>query len=164
VEFYVYTLTDPRTGAVFYVGKGKRARAYQHVAEALRPNSVNQRKCALIRDILDAGHVPSVAIVQRYELEADAIEHEADLIASMQGLTNILARGWSLTAEEAARRTAAREERVKREKALRHQEWLRVWLDRVSRWPGVTFPGLRDGDRKAEEFVCIVRDLVAEPI
>jgi hypothetical protein len=44
-------------------------------------------------------------------------------------------------------------------------EKLRRWLAWVDTWKtGVTFPGLKDGDRKAEEFVMSVRKLVAKPI
>lgn len=34
---------------------------------------------------------------------------------------------------------------------------LRSWLSKVDTWPhGVTFPNLKDGDRKAEDFVKMV--------
>jgi hypothetical protein len=45
----------------------------------------------------------------------------------------------------------------------RDRNWLRSWLAKVDTWRhGVTFPGLKDGDRQAEEFVKMVRKLVAE--
>jgi hypothetical protein len=42
-------------------------------------------------------------------------------------------------------------------------EWLRAWLAMVDAWPaGPTFPGLPDGDQKAEEVVRIIREMVSE--
>lgn len=49
------------------------------------------------------------------------------------------------------------------------REQLRQWLTRVDNWKllpgyeGVTFPGLKDGDRLAEEFVQDVREMVRKP-
>ena len=45
--------------------------------------------------------------------------------------------------------------------------FFRRWLKEVDRWKqdprylGVTFPGLKDGDRLAEELVQFARDIVA---
>lgn len=45
----------------------------------------------------------------------------------------------------------------------RNRNWLRSWLSKVDTWPhGVTFPNLKNGDRKAEDFVKMVRELVAD--
>ena len=50
------------------------------------------------------------------------------------------------------------------------QKWFRQWLKRVDRWEklpgyqGVTFPGLKDGDRLAEELVAFARKFVRERI
>lgn len=54
-SWYVYTLADPRDGAVFYVGKGKGNRAWQHEAGVRngRPDG-NARKGQLIREVLVA--------------------------------------------------------------------------------------------------------------
>lgn len=44
-------------------------------------------------------------------------------------------------------------------------EKLRRWLARVDTWKtGVTFPGLKDGDRNAEEFVMSFQKHVTKPI
>jgi hypothetical protein len=53
---------------------------------------------------------------------------------------------------------------MKRQRKMdRDREWLRSWLAKVDTWRyGVTFPGLKDGDRQAEDFVRMVRELVAE--
>ena len=40
-EFYVYELIDPRTNSVFYIGKGKGKRVFQHLNEKQKFNAVN---------------------------------------------------------------------------------------------------------------------------
>jgi hypothetical protein len=51
---------------------------------------------------------------------------------------------------------ASREER-------KRLEWLKRWLAMVDALPAdATFPGLPDGDRKAEELVRMVRAMVSE--
>src|SRR5262249_53478936 len=48
-----------------------------------------------------------------------------------------------------------------------YQQFFRRWLKEVDRWKqhprylGVTFPGIKDGDRLAEELVQFARDVVA---
>lgn len=160
MTFYVYTLTDPRCCSVFYVGKGKGKRAYQHTTyERAGKARYNPRKSQRIADILACGLEPTVTIVERYDIEQDAIDHEAELIATMEGLTNILSSGWcsALTKEEAERRLVARQ-------ARKSKAALRQWLAWVKTWPnGGTFPGLRNGDALADEFIAIVEKMVAEP-
>ena len=47
------------------------------------------------------------------------------------------------------------------------QEFFRRWLEKVDSWKkdprylGVTFPGIKDGDRLAKELVQFARDVVA---
>jgi hypothetical protein len=36
MKWYVYTLTDSRTGEIFYVGKGQRYRMYTHYMSDLQ--------------------------------------------------------------------------------------------------------------------------------
>lgn len=93
MKFFVYDLIDPRTNKTFYVGKGQGDRPYQHEREALKGRQ--SRKCDLIRDILDSGNKVKVSIVQRFELEEDAYEYEAERIAEfgLPALTNVLPRG-----------------------------------------------------------------------
>lgn len=162
--FYVYQLSDPRDKAVFYVGKGKARRAWQHEIDAQRGRIVNQRKHERIIDILDAGDHVAVEIVAEYDNEQEAFDHEEELIAALSGLTNILASGggWSLMREEAERRLEARKAKLAAAKHVRTVAWLKGWLEKVEKWPGVTFPNLKDGDAKAAEFVGMVRELVAQ--
>lgn len=50
---YVYHLVDPRDGAVFYVGRGKRDRILAHEKEASK--GLMTRKCQRIREIWASG-------------------------------------------------------------------------------------------------------------
>jgi hypothetical protein len=65
LDWYVYLLGDPRSGAVFYVGKGSGNRAYQHGAEARdradQPD-LQKAKHERILDIEGAGHAVTVEI------------------------------------------------------------------------------------------------------
>jgi hypothetical protein len=57
------------------------------------------------------------------------------------------------------------------QKPKRHEpasvRWLRNWLKQVERWEsaprflGWTFPDLKDGDKKAEEFLRGVRTIIS---
>jgi hypothetical protein len=93
-SFYVYTLTDPRDGAVFYVGKGKNDRLHHHERDALK--GAQGRKCERIRDIAMEGMRVEASIVQRFADEGDAYDAEIALIASFgrDQLTNIMAGGF----------------------------------------------------------------------
>ena len=59
-EFYVYGLIDPRTNLIFYIGKGKGKRVFQHFKEKLRVQS-NTEKLQIIEEIqkagLETGHI-----------------------------------------------------------------------------------------------------------
>lgn len=116
-RFYVYTLTDPRNGAVFYVGKGQRARIDAHEAEAKtgKPNA----KCARIRQIWGAGLTVQKAKVSTHEIEADAYRAEAALILQLGAntLTNVAPGGlgpetrpfrWTLSGVKSAARAVVR--------------------------------------------------------
>ncbi len=84
--FYVYTLSDPLTGEVFYVGKGGKVnRAPYHIrmAKAAHPRDNNLIKAGVIRAILALGLEPIFARVFETACEHAAHEHERFLIASM---------------------------------------------------------------------------------
>jgi LEM3-like protein len=87
--YYVYELIDPRTEAVFYVGKGKGSRIHAHELEA-RKGRVS-RKCDAIRDIEAGGFSVTKRTVQTFANEQDAYDFEAGLITryGLANLTNV---------------------------------------------------------------------------
>lgn len=91
--FYVYTLTDPRDGAVFYVGKGKGDRVSAHERDAQRGKP--GAKCDRIREIWAAGFQVVRSEVARYRRETDALRAEEQLISQigLSALTNIAPGG-----------------------------------------------------------------------
>jgi hypothetical protein len=163
-RFYVYVLEDPRDGSTFYVGKGLGLRMYQHAVEARRDNGRgNRRKIERIKAILESGAEIIARQIAEYDDEQDAFEHEAELIAATQGLTNILARGggWSLTKEEYERRQADRAARILAKGKAQLRERLKVWDEWERRGWEITFPGMKNGDEKAREYVQLVREFAA---
>lgn len=90
-RFYVYTLSDPRDGQVFYVGKGCGNRAYQHEADAIRGSVGNIDKHSKIADIHKDGLSVAVAFVKRGMSETAAFRLERDEIRriGIRNLTNI---------------------------------------------------------------------------
>ena len=105
-KFYVYTLTDPRNDAVFYIGKGKRLRAWVHGKGRSHSASVNAR----VTEIKASGHSVKTGIVAYYDTELEAIDHECELIVATPNILNVLARGWALTPEQAKLRLLGRKE------------------------------------------------------
>lgn len=142
VDFYVYTLADPRTKEVFYVGKGKGKRAWQHVAEVRSGKISNQAKHDRIQAILKSNREPVVRIVRDFLREKEALDLEAQMIATLPNLTNIATRG-----------------APGGDRSLN----LYKWLETVEKWPnGPTFPGMYNGHIEAHNFVVQVRRLLAE--
>lgn len=167
-RFYVYELIDPRDGAVFYIGKGTKHRAWQHETDVRngRP-AYNALKSQRISDILVSGATTTVRIVAEYEDEAEAYSHEAELVAVTDGLTNMIEGGrggWALTKEEAQRRIDLRPARLARLRDIKSRKRLAEWLSMAESWTGVTVPGLKNGDQLGSEFIRIVRELVAAPL
>lgn len=84
--YYIYHLIDPRSGATFYVGKGKGSRVSAHEAEAKR--GVESDKCNLIREIWRHGLQVERVITKRFKDEARAYAAEAEEIRRI-GLDNL---------------------------------------------------------------------------
>lgn len=73
---YVYHLVDPRSGDVFYVGKGRGDRMWQHDFEAAR--GLLTEKCERIREIWAAGHEVERRIVGLFKQHVSAILFEGE--------------------------------------------------------------------------------------
>ena len=91
--FYVYHLIDPRTGSVFYVGKGCRNRDDAHERQAKAGS--NHPKCEVIRSIWAAGEKVKKARIRSFDDEQAAYEFEAREIRRLgiETLTNLVLGG-----------------------------------------------------------------------
>jgi len=72
--WYVYALRDPRDRTVFYVGKGKGSRAYQHARASLRADGDRNLKLKQIQEIRASGREVVVEVV-RYRLSDEKIAY-----------------------------------------------------------------------------------------
>ena len=90
-KYYVYYLVDPRSGDVFYVGKGCGDRIKHHERDARNLRFANTEKEQTIHDIWDAKLSVGKVIVRRFSNEADALAFERMEIARIgyKNLTNI---------------------------------------------------------------------------
>ncbi len=79
--YYVYLLIDPRTGAAFYVGKGKGKRHKAHVEEwkKFSPDG-NGRKLTRITEILRAGEKVGYEFPAEGLTERQALRLEEQLV------------------------------------------------------------------------------------
>lgn len=84
--YYVYALIDPFSGKIFYIGKGKGKRAFDHFSEN---NKNNTQKRDKIKDIYRNGDKAIVWILEHNLDENSAIDLEALLINVLPELTNI---------------------------------------------------------------------------
>lgn len=89
IQYYVYFLMDPRNREVFYIGKGKDNRVFQHIEDALTSQDVSD-KLDRIREIVRSGHQVEHFIVRHALTEREAFEIEASLIdfSGIKNLTN----------------------------------------------------------------------------
>lgn len=92
LKYYVYKLIDPRNGQVFYVGKGKGNRIFQHMKDELKASDDEDSislKLSTIREIRNSG-LNVIPVIHRHGMDKDtAFEVEAALIDATPGLTNI---------------------------------------------------------------------------
>lgn len=89
-KFYVYFLVDPRTGLIFYVGKGTGRRVSHHARNAKSERS-NGAKAHRILEIQAAGLSVDERIFSWHRTEEDAYAVERELIDGLSdhGLTNM---------------------------------------------------------------------------
>jgi len=93
--YYVYTLTDPRTKRVFYVGKGKGHRIYAHLNESETAEPKEVEKINTIRAIKAVGKEVGHTVVRHGMTSEEAFKVEAALIdyieqVQKQPLTNLM--------------------------------------------------------------------------
>ena len=76
--FYTYALINPNTGTPFYIGKGQRSRATDHLAEAFRPltRGSNKHKINTIKKIVHGGKTVQIVKIDEGISEAQAFECE----------------------------------------------------------------------------------------
>ena len=91
--YYVYLLSDPRNGEIFYVGKGLGNRVFAHTSDALDHDRADSDKLDRIRSIHAAGlevrhELLRFGLTERaaFEVESAAIE-----LLGLTELTNIVA-------------------------------------------------------------------------
>lgn len=83
---YVYTLTDPRNGMPFYVGKGHGKRCEFHLDEAKYYTKRKSKKLNKIRKLMSLGMKPIITKVEENVSDAQAIDFECLLIAEMRDI------------------------------------------------------------------------------
>lgn len=89
IGYYVYILKDPRNDTIFYVGKGKGNRLFQHVQCAL-VNATDNDKYNLIREIHKDGKEVEHFILRHGLEEKLSLEIESTIIdlLGIENLTN----------------------------------------------------------------------------
>lgn len=87
LKYYVYYLQDPVTDRIFYVGKGKGNRVFQHVNEAFVTTRKSD-KLETIREIKNRGDKVKSMILRHGLTEESAFEVEASII-DFVGINNL---------------------------------------------------------------------------
>lgn len=87
--YYVYTLIDPRSNRIFYVGEGKGKRAWSH--QVFKSCTNNPHKDRVIQKIHSSGLEVIVKIIKENLTKAQSVEYESLLIEEigLENLTNI---------------------------------------------------------------------------
>ncbi len=93
LKCYAYRLMDPRNGEIFYVGRGRGDRVFEHARGVLddSPEEVADPKLERIREIMALGMEVHHIIHRHGMSESAAKEVEAALIDSYPDLTNKVA-------------------------------------------------------------------------
>lgn len=95
-SYYVYLLIDPRDSSIFYVGKGKGRRCFNHLYEA-RSTNKNSPKLQKIRKIESLGLDVVIKKVEENVTDSQAQELECLIISEARNkgiaLTNLTAGG-----------------------------------------------------------------------
>ncbi len=100
MEYYTYTLIDPKTNKIFYVGKGQKRRMYRHVDEVQRdriPNKTNTKLGNKIKKILSSGDKVKYKKILITKNRYKALNKEKELIAEigLENLCNLTSGGGS---------------------------------------------------------------------
>lgn len=95
-EYYVYGLIDPRNKRIFYIGKGRGNRVFEHERECLNNANSEKLKLQTISEIKNAGLEVEKVIINFNLSEEEAFAAEASLINAFNyignmNLTNIIA-------------------------------------------------------------------------
>lgn len=90
-KFFVYCLIDPRSDHIFYIGKGKGKRPYDHIVDYKKNRHGNQFKYERIGEIISAGEEVEIRYlgVELEEIEAFQLEHFFIKTIGTKNLTNI---------------------------------------------------------------------------
>ena len=94
-DYYVYGLIDPRTKQIFYIGKGKENRVFEHERESLNCPESGKLKLKTISEIHALGLDVEKIIINCNLSEEEAFAAEASLINALNyvsdtNLTNIV--------------------------------------------------------------------------
>jgi uncharacterized protein len=81
VGWYVYALRDPRDASLFYIGKGRGNRVFQHAHAALAPQADHEMspKIELIKAIHDAG-LQVESFIVRHGISSESAAYEGPII------------------------------------------------------------------------------------
>lgn len=171
---YLYALIDDE-GEVFYVGKGRGRRMYQHKHNAIsgKPGA----KCDYIRDVIARGGDIECVVVSVFNTDEEACAAEVQMIASLSGLKNMTKGGeigGAANYKEVMRRRAIRlKERLLRD-GLPVTDWVMQEIDKeiadpspnVATWTpgkGVVFGWESDADTRMtrKEFQQLLEDKIS---
>jgi hypothetical protein len=101
-RYFVYFLIDPRNESIFYIGKGKGKRPYQHFKEIRSVAIYNPLKCQRILEIKEASEKVQIKYFATELSEEEAFSIEGSLIRFLAktGITNIQSGSTKQTSKE----------------------------------------------------------------